>query len=153
THIHTLSLHDALPILSGTSSATTTADASGNYSFAGKANGSYTVTPTKAGFTFSPAAQPVTVNGADATAVNFTSAAVPTFSISGTITGAGGNAATVALSGTSSATTTADASGNYSFAGKANGSYTVTPTKAGFTFSPAAQPVTVNGADATAVNF
>ena len=35
--------------LSGTSSAQTTADANGNYSFSGLANGSYTVTPSKSG--------------------------------------------------------------------------------------------------------
>ncbi len=76
-----------------------------------------------------------------------------TWSISGTISGVGGSGATVALSGTASASTTADASGNYSFTGLANGSYTVTPSLAGDIFSPASQPVTVNGANVPAVNF
>jgi hypothetical protein len=35
----------------------------------------------------------------------------------------------------------------------ANGSYTVTPSKTGITFSPASQNVTVNGTSLTAVNF
>ena len=136
--------------LSGASSATVTADTSGNYSFAGLANGAYTVTPTKSGFTFSPTNRAVTISGANATAVNFTATAI-TWSISGTITG--GSGATVTLSGASSATVTADTSGNYSFTGLANGAYTVTPSKSGFTFSPTNQAVTISGANATAVNF
>ena len=60
-----------------------------------------------------------------------------TFTITGALTpGASGSGATVTLSGTASATATADASGNYSFPGLANGSYTVTPSKTGFTFTP-----------------
>ena len=61
------------------------ADANGNYSFTGLANGSYTVTPSKTGYTFSPANQSVTVNGANVTAVNFTAQAIASWSISGTI--------------------------------------------------------------------
>src|SRR5215470_15310643 len=49
-----------------------------------------------------------------------------TYSISGAIgPTAGGNGATVTLSGTASATTTANSSGNYTFNGLANGSYAV----------------------------
>jgi len=58
--------------LSGAASQSTTADASGNYTFSGLANGSYTVTPSKTGFSFSPASQPVTISGANVTGVNFT---------------------------------------------------------------------------------
>jgi len=75
-----------------------------------------------------------------------------TFSISGTISGSGGNGATVALSGTSSATVTASSTGTYSFSNLANGSYTVTPSHSGYIFTPASQAVTVSGANATA-NF
>jgi len=139
--------------LTGTSTATVTADASGNYTFSGLNNGSYTVTPSKSGFTFTPATQPATVNSANVTALNFTSASTTTFSISGTISGPGGSAATVNLTGTSTATVTADASGNYTFTGLNNGSYTVTPSKTGFTFTPANQPATVNNANVTALNF
>ncbi len=74
------------------------------------------------------------------------------FSISGAISGAGGAGATVALSGAASSSTTADASGNYSFGGLAAGSYTVTPTKAGFSMTPPSQNVTITNANMTA-NF
>jgi hypothetical protein len=141
--------------LSGAASATMTADSSGNYTFSGLANGtSYTVTPTKSGFTFSPTSQPVTISGANATA-NFTATPVPTYSISGTISPVtSGSGTTVTLSGAASATMTADTSGNYTFSGLASGtSYTVTPTKSGFTFSPANQLVPISGGNVTGINF
>ena len=130
--------------LTGASTATVTADASGNYTFSGLTNGSYTVTPSNTGFTFTPASQPATVNWHNVTALNFSTV---TYSIAGTISGTGGNGATVNLTGTSTATVTADASGNYTFSGLNNGSYTVTASKSGFTFTPATQPATVNSAN------
>ena len=136
--------------LTGTSSASVTADAAGNYSFTGLPGGSYTVVATKAGFAFTPASQPVTVSNANVAGINF---GTVTYSISGTISGAGGNGATVSLAGTSNATVTADAAGNYSFTGLQNGSYTVTPSKAGFSFTPASQPVTVSSSNVAGINF
>ena len=146
----------AVVTLSGALEATTTADSSGNYSFGSLAGGSYTITASKSGVSFTPPSQQVTVNGAQVTGVNFTAstASPTTYSISGTITAAtNGSGATVTLSGASSATTTANSSGNYSFTGLANGSYTVTASKSGFTFSPASSAVTVNAANVTSVNF
>ena len=136
--------------LTGASTATTTADVSGNYSFSGLVNGFYTVTPSNTGSVFTPASRTVTVNSASGGAVNFSSAG--TFSVSGTISAPGGAGATVNLTGTSSATTTADTSGNYSFTGLMNGSYTVTPSNSGYMFTPASQPLTLSGGNATA-NF
>ncbi len=137
--------------LSGAASATTSADASGNYTFSGLANGVYTVTPSESGFGFSPAGQTVAVNGANLLGVNFAASPLSTWSISGTITN--GSLATVTLGGAASASVTADASGNYSFSGLVNGAYTVTPSKPGFSFTPSSQPITVNGANVTGVNF
>jgi hypothetical protein len=76
-----------------------------------------------------------------------------TYSISGTISGAGGSGATVNLTGTSTATVTADLSGSYTFTGLHNGPYTVTPSALGFVFTPASQPATVNNGNVTGVNF
>ncbi|MCU1224398.1 MAG: hypothetical protein JWQ42_2491 [Edaphobacter sp.] len=136
--------------LTGAATATVTADVSGVYTFTGVANGLYTVTPTKTGYVFSPPSQVVTINAANAT-VNFSST-VQTYTITGTISGAGGAGATVKLTGAATVTVTANASGVYTFTGLANGSYTVTPTKTGYVFSPANQAVTINAANATA-NF
>ena len=135
-------------------STSATADSSGNYTFTGLANGAYTVTPSKTGYTFGPVNQAVTINGANLTGVNFTATANPTFSISGTLSpAAGGDLATVALSGSANATTIANATGNYTFTGLANGAYTVTPSNTGYTFSPVNQAVSVSGANVTGVNF
>jgi Divergent InlB B-repeat domain/WD40-like Beta Propeller Repeat len=141
--------------LSGHASATTTADISGNYTFSGLANGSYTVTPSNAGYTFSPASQSVPVNGANISGINFTGTTVPAiYSIAGSITPASdGAGATVTLSGSANVTTTADAFGNFVFNGVFNGTYSVTPSKTGFSFGPSNQSVSVNGANVTGINF
>ena len=140
--------------LSGSASASTVADANGNYAFAGLANGSYTATPSKNGYTFTPVNQSVTLNGANQSSVNFTAQAAITWSISGTISPAAGGAnATVTLSGASSLVTATDANGNYTFTGLANGSYMVTPSKASYAFLPATQPVTINSANLTGIDF
>jgi hypothetical protein len=76
-----------------------------------------------------------------------------TLSISGTITpSTSASGATVKLSGAASGTATASSSGTYSFQDLLNGSYTVTPSKAGVVFTPSSQAVTLSGANGTA-NF
>jgi len=72
---------------------------------------------------------------------------VATFSISGS---AGTSGATV-TAGSQGATS--DASNNYTISGLANGTYTVTPTKSGCTFTPASTSVTIAGANVTGTNF
>lgn len=141
--------------LAGLTSATTTADDSGKYSLGGLANGRYAITPSKDGYSFSPASQLVTISDADVTDVDFTATTDhPTYTISGSLSPASaGEGATVTLSGETSLTTIADASGNYSFAGLSNGSYTVKPSKPKATFSPTSQAVTIKDANAASVNF
>jgi len=78
---------------------------------------------------------------------------VETFSIAGTVSGAIAEGVTVTLSGDGSATATTDSSGDYSFSELSNGSYTVTPSKAGYSFSLYNALVTVAGADVTGVDF
>ena len=145
--------------LTGASSATTITDASGNYTFTGLDNGSYTITPSRTGFTFSPTRSPQTVSGADIPAVNFiaTSVQLGIYSISGhvedDVSHVGVPGVTIELSDASSATTTTDASGNYTFTGLGNGSYGIEPRKAGYTFSPTGVVIQLSGANATGVNF
>jgi rhamnogalacturonyl hydrolase YesR len=143
--------------LSGAASASSVASSAGTYSFTGLANSSYTVTPSLTGYTFSPTSRSVTVSSANVTVPVFTATAVvttPTFTISGTISPSpAGSGTTVTLSGAASATTTANSSGNYTFTGLANGSYTVTPSESGYTFTPGSQTVTLNGADLPGINF
>lgn len=140
--------------LSGAANATTTADSSGNFNFSSLANGTYTVTPSHAGYSFNPSSLNVTVSGANVTTGLSFTATASTFSISGTISPtAGGSGATVTLSGAATTTTTADGAGNYTFGGLANGTYAVTPSHTGYTFSPTNQSAMVNGANVTGLNF
>jgi hypothetical protein len=135
-------------ILSGATTAQVTTDTAGNYSFAGLANGTYTVTPTKAGMVFSPASQTLSINNANATA-NFI-AATQTWSISGVVYGV---PATLSLYGTSEATTTTDSTGKYNFTGLTNGSYVVAPSRSGYEFNPATALVNISNASVSAVSF
>lgn len=86
----------------------------------------------------------------DIAGIAFMSAAPPTFSISGS---AGVAGATVAYSGTSSGSVMADGSGNYEIDGLADGDYVITPSKAGYTFSPTSHSETVDGENITGVDF
>lgn len=64
-------------MLTGASSVSTKTDASGNYNFNVVANGSYTITPSMTGYTFSPISSSITVNNANVTGQNFTATAFP----------------------------------------------------------------------------
>jgi hypothetical protein len=82
------------------------------------------------------------------------------FTVTGTVTTATATYSISGSAGTPGATVTAgtqgatsDASNNYSITGLANGTYTVTPSKSGCTFSPATLSVTVSGANVTGSNF
>ncbi|HLZ50898.1 MAG TPA: fibronectin type III domain-containing protein, partial [Candidatus Acidoferrum sp.] len=74
--------------------------------------------------------------------------------ISGSISPAtAGSGTTLTLSGAQSATTTVDSTGAYAFSGLSSGSYGVTPSGPGYSFSPASQNINVSTANVTAVNF
>jgi hypothetical protein len=86
------------------------------------------------------------VNGSPNLLVYSLLATSTTYSIAGN---AGTSGATVTAGGVS---TTSDASGSYTIANLEAGTYTVTPSKTGCTFSPTSQSVTV-GPSATGKNF
>jgi hypothetical protein len=108
---------------------TITSDAKGAYSFTGLLAGPYTVTPSKAEFSFTPASLAVTV-GPNAANKNF-KAAVVTYTISGN---AGSDKVTLKAGGKSA---TSSATGAYTITGVTAGTYLVSPSKTGFRFSPA----------------
>jgi hypothetical protein len=136
--------------LSGAASKSATTDSSGTYSFTGLKNGSYKVVPSLGNYSFSPTSASVTVSGASVTAVDFVSAI---YTISGTVSGAVAGGVTVKLSGAASKSATTDSSGTYSFTGLKKGSYKVTPSLTGYTFSPASASTTVSDADVSGVDF
>ena len=91
-------------ITAGTQSATS--DGSNNFTVSGLANGTYSVTPTKSGCTFSPASTSVTVSSANVTGINFTaSCSGPTTLFSNGFESAGSGWATAQVSGTAGAWT------------------------------------------------
>jgi len=141
--------------LTGGKTASTTTDASGNYSFT-VANGSYTVTPVKTKYTFTSTSRTVTINNADSMGNDFDATAVSgTYTLSGTVSLSGGGSlqgVTITLSGNNSGTAATDVSGIYSFT-VANGSYTVTPILPGYSFSPTSITVTVADTDSTGNNL
>jgi beta-glucanase (GH16 family) len=136
--------------LGGTLSATTTADRHGRFRFVGLARGIYSVMLSKAGYSFTPPARTVSITTSNTKHIDFSVS--PGHSVSGVITPPADGAGTiVTLSG--GQTTTADSAGAYRVTGIADGTYTVTPSKAGVTFSPPSQIVTLSGSDAASVNF
>jgi hypothetical protein len=142
--------------LSGAASKVTSTDPSGNYTFAGLSNGSYTVTASLPGYTFAPVSNPVQVNGANVASMNFT-ASLKTYAIMGTVSDPSGMnpvpGVTLTLTGPSGGTATTDGGGHYTINGLA-GIYTVTPSKAGYTFTPPSRQVTLaDGVDNSAVDF
>ncbi len=76
-----------------------------------------------------------------------------TYTLSGTVTAGGNGLQGVTMTLNTAATAITDSSGNYAFGNLADGSYTVTPSKTGYTFSPTSATVTVNNANATGKDF
>lgn len=225
--------------LTGSESGSVTSASMGQYSFTKLKSGSYVVTPSLTGYTFSPSSRTVTLTDSNVSALNFSVTAVPkitslqvtpdsltlttaggseqlqveatysnessvdvtqnasyisnntgvatasqtglvkavgngtatvvlsydglssnvsvtvaiptaTYSISGSV---GLASATVALTGTSSASITASSTGAYAFSGLLAGSYTITPSLSGYTFTPESRLATITNANVSGVNF
>lgn len=147
--------------LYGSYAASVITDANGNYNFAGLSTGNYTITPALTGYTFLPVSKTVTVNNADISGQDFSGTATTsppvsnTYSIFGQIAlnNVGLSGVTVTLTGYGPPTTSTDGQGNYSFSEIANGTYTITPSKTGYSFSPASLSATIYGANVTGKNF
>jgi cytoskeletal protein CcmA (bactofilin family) len=121
--------------ISGPTSASTTADASGNYSFSGIPAGTYTVTGTAGGYQ-ARSYSGVLVTSGQTTTQNLQ--LTTTGRVTGTVTGAGGAAlsgATVTLQGGNLPTTdtvATDATGHYTSNWDPIGTYTITCSAAGY---------------------
>ena len=141
--------------LSGGASGSQTTDADGDATFNNlPEGGSYTVTPSKDGYTFRPESRTF-ANLTDDTSGSF-EALRPKASIGGRVADAAGKplaGVTLTLGGDAQAVVKTDAEGNFNFEGlPGGGSYTLTPSLAGYTFDPAVQTINDLGASLV-VNF
>ena len=140
--------------LTGAATVTTTTDVTGTFNFPNLMDGRYTLAPTLAGYTFNPASSAVTVAGADSTGNHFVASLPGVFySLTGSVSGAVQQGVLMRLTGAATTTTTTGSSGSYSFTGLANGSYSVTPSLSGYSFTPANLAVVLSGANASGQSF
>jgi hypothetical protein len=123
-------------IISGSKDSTIVTGADGRYSYMVAAGGTYVITPSRLGYAFSPMNQ--TFTNVHSNWIQDFMAVSGTKTLSGVITSNGNNLSevVVTLSGTSSAIDTTNTSGAYSFTVAVGGSYTITPTKPNYSFTP-----------------
>lgn len=133
-----------ITVTGGTANTGATTDAFGKYTVTGLVDGTYTVTPSKTNYTFTPRSTSITIRGANMTVPNFTAGKAVLADVSGTVSGAWVEGVTITMSDGAIGTTTTDAAGNYSFPGLASGvTYIFTPTLTGYTFTPASSTVAI----------
>jgi hypothetical protein len=137
--------------LSGPKGGTTITGVDGSYAFSNLINGSYTVTPSKPGYSFSPSSKTVTIYLYNEFDIDFTATPIQTYSLSGTVTGA--DNVSMSLSGPIVGTTSTGTGGAYSFSNLIDGSYTVTPSKSGYYFTPASKTVAISNNNLTGIDF
>lgn len=150
-------LYGATVTLAGAAAATATTNASGEFSFTGLNNGSYAITPSKAGFAFDSINIVRTINNADISSVNFSATPLQGAlnKLSGIVTSDNAPLAgvTLTLGGASGAVVSNDASGNFSIETVPDGTYSLSASKPGYVFFPASVAVVVKGADISGINF
>ncbi len=126
---------------------TATTDSNGNYSNRVSDGWSGTATPSKTGYTFSPSSRSYTDVTSDKIGEDYI-ATLLTYTILGTASVEGSGLSGVVMNGLPGNPTT-DTSGNYSDTVDYDWSGTVTPSKAGYNFSPSSQSYTNVIADKT----
>jgi hypothetical protein len=130
-------ISDVSVMLSGASSNTTSTNSGGNFTFSKVAPGNYTILPSKTGYVFSPVSLAETITSASLTDANFvaTASTAATYTISGTVTGSVAAGVIITLNGTNVGSAITDLSGNYTFTGLVSGTYTVSASLDGNSFS------------------
>ncbi|MHB0878070.1 MAG: fibronectin type III domain-containing protein [Anaerolineae bacterium] len=107
------------------------------------------MTPSKTGYSFTPADTDYSNVTANETAQDYTATAI-TYTIAGN---AGVPEATLSYTDGTAKTATADGTGNYSFTVSYNWSGTVTPSKMGYSFTPASKSYSNVLANSAAQNY
>ena len=134
--------------VTSSSGAAVTTGAGGAFTIGGLVAGTYRITPTKEGYSFASTYMNVTV-GPNATGKNFVATLI-TYYIHGRITSGGVALPGVTVTPSSGAADTTDSDGYYIIDDLLPGTYTVTPAKTNYTFSPVSTSVTVGPSTWTA---
>ena len=142
---------DVTMTLSGTNTGFVFTGADGTYAISGLLDGAYTVTPSKrtgtTTYRFTPTSSPtITISGADSTGNNFAHSGTMFGSLpvclqstlSGIVSGASVSDVTMDLLVTSSTitSTTTDSGGYFSLKSRASGTFSLSPSQVGYSFSP-----------------
>ncbi|WP_129630290.1 clostripain-related cysteine peptidase [Candidatus Oscillochloris fontis] len=131
----------SVSVSDGTRTATT--NSTGDYTLSGVPAGNYTLTTSRSGYSFSPTTRSISVSG-NLTGQNFTGTLL-TYSVSGRITTSSGTAISGVTVSDGTRTATTNSTGDYTLSGVPAGSYTLTPTKSGYSFSPTTRSINVSG--------
>ena len=140
--------------LTGATIDLATTNASGAYSFSGVTTGVYTLAPMLTGYVFTPSSLAKRVMSASPGTANFAASATtaPTYSITGTVSGAAAAGVVITLNGANVGSAATDQSGGYGFFGLTSGTYSVSASLSSFSFSPA-EVITIGAANATSNDF
>jgi Metallo-peptidase family M12/FG-GAP-like repeat/Carboxypeptidase regulatory-like domain len=149
-------LHNVAIALSGDASRTVYTDNTGLYLLPNLPAGTYYVTPSKAGAVFSPPEKKyVFTSGQTITDADF--ATQDSFNISGQTrdqNGASLSGASITLNdGRQGVSVQTDSNGYYAFDATAGGSYSLTATKAGLSFTPSLQSIATLNANQKNIDF
>jgi len=118
----------------------------GYFVFSGVPAGTYVVTPTLSGYGFVPVTRTVVVTNADVSSQNFIGSTG--YTVTGRVYDSDGAAivgADVSVDGGTPVQT--NVAGYYTLYNVPNGERTITPSKAGYSFTPATRTVTIDNAD------
>jgi hypothetical protein len=147
---------ETISVYVGSKFSTATAPANGrvNYRISGLRPGTYHVTVVGSVNSFAPSngTSPVTVANDGTVTLNFNKQSTRRYILRGRILNRGEPLAGVTVSN-GSTTVTSDTDGFYAFTGLAAGTYTITPSMTGVTFSPASSTQTISTSDLLAVDF
>ncbi len=140
--------------LTGDADKTAVTDLEGSYKIMGLFDGSYTVTPTLDGFEFAPLSQAITISGASVTGQDFeVTQTAELFVITGSVVTSRSALSIpgvqMTLEGSVNRTAVTGAAGNFILSGLPDGLYTITPSLAGFAFSPTDRRVRIRGTNQT----
>lgn len=141
-----------VPILAFGVSGSATTQQGGFYTLSGLGGGSYTISPSMAGYAFNPVSTVVNVNGGNLTGIDFVAFTAPsTYTLSGAVSGNAIGGVKVTLAGPVVGTSLTDSAGKYIFSGLPPGTYSVLASLQGHTFTG---PISVTvGPNAVNQNF